>query len=87
MHRMALVGSVGKRVFQAYLQWCEFESHQGHMAYLRVGAQVTICENFNKKGRNWKNVTGYILMMTRKEVTVQTEYGQIIVPRKKVVAN
>jgi RNase P/RNase MRP subunit p29 len=57
------------------------------MAYLRVGAQVTICENFNKNGRNWKNVTGYILMMTRKEVTVQTEYGQIIVPRKKVVAN
>ena len=57
------------------------------MKYLRVGAQATICENFNKNGRNWKNVTGYILMITRKTVTLQTEYGQIIVPRNKVVAS
>ena len=57
------------------------------MKYLRVGAQATICEDFNKNGRNWKNVTGYILMITRKTVTLQTEYGQIIVPRNKVVAS
>jgi hypothetical protein len=57
------------------------------MKYLRVGAQATICEDFNESGRNWKNVTGYILMMTRKNVTLQTSYGQIIVPRNKVVAS
>ncbi|XAO35317.1 hypothetical protein SEA_FRANCOB_142 [Streptomyces phage Francob] len=57
------------------------------MAYLRVGGQATVCENFNKNGRNWKNVTGHILMMTRKNVTMQTQYGQVIVPRNKVVAN
>ncbi|WMI33520.1 hypothetical protein SEA_KENREY_147 [Streptomyces phage Kenrey] len=52
---------------------------------LRVGSQVTICEDFRKNGRNWKNVSGFILMKTRNMVTVQTEHGQIIVPRDKVV--
>lgn len=79
-------GSVGKRVIQAYLLGCEFESHQGHMAYLRVGGRVTICEDFIKDGHNYKNESGRVLMITRKMVTVEVGRVTLFVPRNKVVA-
>ncbi|UTN92372.1 hypothetical protein SEA_STIGMA_137 [Streptomyces phage Stigma] len=56
------------------------------MGILRVGAQVIVCENHTHNDRNWKDVTGYVLMITRKTVTISTSHGQINLPRNKVVA-
>ena len=53
---------------------------------LRVGSQIVVCENHTAKGRQWKDTTGYVLMITRTTVTISTDYGQINLPKKKVVA-
>jgi hypothetical protein len=56
------------------------------MAYLRVAGRATVCESHHECGKEWKNQTGRILMITRKLVVLDMKSCVIHVPKKKVVA-
>lgn len=64
----------------------EFDSPYVHMAYLRVAGRATVCEDHIEHGRNWKNETGRVLMITSRKVTLEVGKQMIFVPKKKVVA-
>ncbi|AZU97201.1 hypothetical protein SEA_EMMA1919_145 [Streptomyces phage Emma1919] len=55
------------------------------MVYLRVGGRATICENHIINGVNYKNVTGRVLMITRKLVTLEVGRTTLFIPKDKVV--
>lgn len=64
----------------------EFDSPYVHMAYLRVGGMAMVCESHEQYGREWKNKSGRVLMMTKKLVSLDMKDCVIHVPKKKVVA-
>jgi len=56
------------------------------MAHLRVAGRAMICEDFMHNGQNYKNMSGQVLMITRKIVTLQIGKETLHVPKDKVVA-